>query len=245
MPLFMDRHDVPGATAEEMAAAHAADVSVQHNHGVRYLTYWFDNDARSVFCLAEGPSAQAVEEVHREAHGQTAGTIIEVEPGDLQAFLGTFPTHPVGEAYVAPGVRAVLFTDICGSIDLTQRLGDQASTDLVREHDEIVRDALGRWAGREVKHTGDGIMASFDSVAGAVEAAVAVQRALGDRNRARDTPFEVSIGISAGEPVTAGDDLFGATVQLAARLCAACRAGTDHDVRRRPRALHRQAARLR
>lgn len=219
MPLYLDRHDVPGATAEDLAAAHAADVGVQQNHDVRYLTYWFDPAAHTVFCLAEGPSRDAVEAVHREAHGLLAASIIEVEPGPVSGFLGAFPMHPVGTPYVASAVRAVLFTDICESTALTQRLGDRASTDLVREHDRIVRSCIETCGGREIKHTGDGIMASFDAPSSAVEAAVQMQRQLAERNRAADTTVDVRIGISAGEPITDGGDLFGATVQLAARLC--------------------------
>lgn len=225
MPLYLDRHDVPGATAEDLAAAHAADVGVQQNHDVRYLTYWFDPVACSVFCLAEGPSRQAVEDVHREAHGLLATTILEVEPGPISAFLGAFPVQPVGTAYVASAVRAVLFTDICGSTELTQRLGDRAGTALVREHDAIARRAVRSHDGREVKHTGDGIMASFDAPSAAVEAAIEIQQELSHRNRNAETPIEVRVGISAGEPLIDHDDLFGTAVQLAARLCAASRPG--------------------
>jgi class 3 adenylate cyclase len=220
MPLFMDRHDVPGASAEEIAAAHSQDVGVQSAHGVRYLTYWFEPDSGSVFCLAEGPSIEAVEQVHREAHGQMAGNIIEVEPGPVQAFFGSLPEHPVGTAYSESAVRAVLFTDICGSTEMTERLGDDRAMTLVHEHDAIVRDALTRHDGREVKHTGDGIMASFSSVSGAVEAAIAMQRRLSERDEDPDAHLDVRIGISAGEPVSDHDDLFGAAVQLAARLCS-------------------------
>ena len=225
MPLYLDRHDVPGATAEDLAAAHAADVGVQQSHDVRYLTYWFDPDACSVFCLAEGPSRQAVEDVHREAHGLLATTIVEVEPGPVSAFLGSFPTHPVGTAYVAAAVRAVLFTDICGSTALTQRLGDQGGTALVHEHDAIVRPILATTRGREVKHLGDGIMASFDAPSAAAEAAIAIQQATAKRNLTAETPIDLRIGISAGEPLIDEGDLFGATVQLAARLCSACSPG--------------------
>jgi class 3 adenylate cyclase len=226
VPLFMDRHEAPGATAAELAAAHAADVGVQHAHGVRYLTYWFDDEAGSVFCLAEGPDKEAVEAVHRESHGLLATSIIEVEPGPVESFLGPRPAHPVGEAYVESAVRAVLFTDMCGSTELTQRLGDEAATELVREHDAIVRSSLAEHDGREIKHTGDGIMASFRSVSSSVEAAATIQRGLVDRNLGATTPIDVRIGISAGEPVTEGEDLFGAAVQLAARLCGCGSAGS-------------------
>jgi class 3 adenylate cyclase len=220
MPLYMDRHHAPGVTAEDLAAAHAQDVGVQQNHGVRYLTYWFEEETGAVFCLADGPSKQAVEDVHREAHGLLASTIIEVEPGPVQAFFGAIPTHPVGEVYKESAVRAVLFTDMCDSTALTQALGDAASTALLREHDATVRATLAAHDGREIKHTGDGIMASFASVSEAVQAAIAIQTAIHDRNRTADTPMELRIGISAGEPVTENNDLFGAAVQLAARLCA-------------------------
>ena len=62
----------------------------------------------------------------------------------------------------------MLFTDICGSTAFTERLGDRASTDLVREHDRIVRGRIEAHAGREIKHTGDGIMACFDTPSVAV-----------------------------------------------------------------------------
>ena len=117
-------------------------------------------------------------------------------------------------------MRAIVFTDLCGSVAQTQQLGDAGHMTLLREHDEIVRAELAAHDGREVKHTGDGIMAAFASIASAVAFAVAVQRALSDRNDKADTPIDLSIGISAGEPVKdANDDLFGAAVQLAARLC--------------------------
>ena len=223
MPLYLDRHEAPGTTAEEVAAAHERDLAMQGKHDVRYLTYWFEPTDGSVFCLAEGPSAKAVEDVHREAHGLMASSVIEVEPGPVQSFFGKLPEHPPGHAYVASAVHAVLFTDICGSTEFTQTFGDVAGTALVREHDEVVRAGLAVHRGREVKHTGDGIMASFGSVSGAVQAATEIQQGFAARNLEAETPLDVRIGISAGEPVTDDvNDLFGAAVQLAARLCDSC-----------------------
>lgn len=109
---------------------------------------------------------------------------------------------------------------------LTQRMGDVAAMGVLRTHDEIVREALRSAEGREVKHTGDGIMASFSSVARTAGCAIGIQRGLEEHNRTGEWPIRVRIGLSAGEPVTENDDLFGATVQLAARICAAAQAGT-------------------
>ncbi len=93
--------------------------------------------------------------------------------------------------------------------------------EFLRVHDRIVRDALAAAKGREVKHTGDGIMASFVSAAAAVRCAMQIQRELARREREeQDHHIKVRIGGAAGEPVEQNNDIFGTTVQLAARLCS-------------------------
>lgn len=120
------------------------------------------------------------------------------------------------------GPLAVMFTDIVDSTTMTVTVGDDAAQYVVRTHNRIVRSALTNYSGREVKHTGDGIMASFATVSNAVEAAIEMLRRVAANNAAeRDIPLHLRIGINAGEPVIEDDDLFGITVQLSARLCAA------------------------
>ncbi len=82
MPLFLDIHNkIEGLTAEAAAAAHRQDLEVQHKYGVKYLRYWFDEGTGKVFCLIEAPNKEAAVAVHREAHGNVADEIIEVEEG--------------------------------------------------------------------------------------------------------------------------------------------------------------------
>jgi hypothetical protein len=81
MPLYMDVHNLPGATAKDVAAAHIKDLQEQDKHGVRYLKYWVDEEQGKVFCLIEAPNAEAANSVHREAHGLVADAIFEVEEG--------------------------------------------------------------------------------------------------------------------------------------------------------------------
>lgn len=126
MPIFLDRHDLSGLTAADIAEAHRKDLEVQGRYGVRFLTYWFDERRGTGFCL--------------------------IDEG-----------------------------------------------------------------GRKVKHTGDGIMASFPDAA-AVRCACAIQRAFEAFNLASAEPLRVRIGIHVGEPVEDSRDLFGAAVQMAARL---------------------------
>jgi len=221
MPMFLDRHDSPGLSATDLAAAHQQDLEVQERYGVKYHTYWFDPDAGTVFCLAEGPSKEIVNQVHAEAHGDLASVILELDPQmPLNMMLGNLPHHPAGTPYAEPALRAILFTDMRGSVAQTHALGDDGHLRLLRDHNEIVREHLAPHGGREVKHTGDGIMASFNSAVSAVAYGIAVQSQLDAHNAEAEVPLEVGIGISAGEPVTDdNDDLFGAAVQLAARLC--------------------------
>jgi hypothetical protein len=78
LPLYMDVHTIEGATEDDVAKAHAADLETQNEHGVRYLKYWVDEKAGKVFCLVDAPNAEAAETVHREAHGLVADEIYEV-----------------------------------------------------------------------------------------------------------------------------------------------------------------------
>jgi class 3 adenylate cyclase len=227
MPLYMDIHNIPGATTVLLDQAHAADLAEQGKYDVKYLKYWFNESAGKAFCLVEAPSPEAAQSVHREAHGQIAEKIIQVEPELAEAFLGGGKTDPSG-AVLAPGgagnerdpaIRTILFTDIVASTN--EALGDDAVMARLGVHDTIVRDALAASEGREVKHTGDGIMASFVSAAASVRCAARIQRAVAQyEDEHREYPVKVRIGAAAGEPVEHQHDLFGATVQLAARLCS-------------------------
>jgi class 3 adenylate cyclase len=225
MPLYLDRHHAPGATAVQIADAHKLDLTVQEKYNVRYVTYWFDDHDGMIFCLAEGPDRESLDAVHREAHGLVADNIIEVGSGPINAFLGERPDFASGVPYVAPGVRAILFTDICDSTAQTAELGDQGFMEVLRVHDDTVRSAIGRLGGREVKHLGDGIMASFNSVSSAVEAGIEIQQELRSANETSGRPLHIRIGISVGEPVTDHDDLFGTAVQLSSRLCGVATPG--------------------
>ena len=230
MPTYMDIHEIPGGiTAEEVAKAHAHDVAVEGKYGVHYHKYWVNESAGKIFCLCEAPNAEAAMQVHRQAHGMVAEKIIQVEPEVADLFLGGTEFNAAGAALLpggAPdardtGIRTVLFTDIVDSTSLTQKLGDDIAMEFLRAHDSIVRDALTAAKGREVKHTGDGIMASFVSAAAAVRCAMQIQRELARREREEhDHHIKVRIGGAAGEPVEQNNDIFGTTVQLAARLCS-------------------------
>lgn len=214
MPLYLDIHQLHGATSEDMAKAHTADLEAQRKYGVNYRKYWFNESCGKAFCLVEAPSAEAATRVHREAHGNVADKIIEVEPDLAEGFLGGGEVNEAGAVLLPgsgnaadPGIRTVLFTDIVNSTLLTQRLGDEKAMELIGLHDTIVRHALTAGHGREVKHTGDGIMASFVSAASAVRCALQIQSQLAQRAQ-DDLPLKLRIGGAAGEPVARATTTF-------------------------------------
>jgi len=233
MPLYMDIHIVPGATPDALEEAHNADLAVQDKHCVLCLKYWLNEEAGKVFCLFDAPNPEAAATVHREAHGLMAEKIIEVDRDMADGLLGPGAVNGAGAVLLAgqkdkhdSGVRTILFTDIVGSTEMTSRHGDDAAIIMLGTHDHVVRVALGANGGREVKHTGDGIMAAFNSAACAVRGASEIVGKLAAHNaEGPQYPVMVRIGISAGEPVEQHEDLFGSTVQLAARLCAQAEPG--------------------
>ena len=225
----MDIHSLPeGTNMEDIAKAHEKDMETQRKYGVEYSKYWVNESGKKLFCLCHAPNAEAAECVHREAHGLMAEKIIEIQPEVAEGFLGGVETNDVGAVLLPgagdardPGIRTVLFTDVVNSTTLTQSLGDEVALAILGVHDTIVRDALAALGGREIKHTGDGIMASFISAAGAVRCAIQIQRELDKHAKTHPNgALKVRVGAAAGEPVEQDNDLFGSTVQLASRLCA-------------------------
>jgi class 3 adenylate cyclase len=120
------------------------------------------------------------------------------------------------------GQRTFLFTDIVDSTRLVQSLGDERWRKLLARHDELLREKIVEGGGEVIKHTGDGFFAAFAGPRPALEAAIAIQRALAAELVAPD----VRVGAHAGEAFRSGPtDYGGEGVHLAARIGAAAGAG--------------------
>jgi class 3 adenylate cyclase len=226
MPIFLDRHDVVGASAEDVAELHVKDLEYQDKYGVKFLTYWFDAERRTTFCLLDAPDKETADKVHAEAHGHVANKMVAVDLSAVEAFLGRVqdPPSAMNTPIDDSAFRAIMFTDMVGSTEMTTKLGDTMAVEVLKAHDAIIRRSLEHHGGSEVKHLGDGIMASFEDVPASVACALEIQEQLAAHNELSTTPIRVRIGIHAGDPVEESDDLFGSAVQLAARICGVARA---------------------
>jgi class 3 adenylate cyclase len=105
------------------------------------------------------------------------------------------------------------------STALASRLGDRRWRSLLDLHDEVVRASLEKWSGHEVKHTGDGFLATFDGPARAIRCAEAV------RERLRPLGLEVRAGLHAGEIELRAGDIGGISVHIGSRVAALAASG--------------------
>jgi class 3 adenylate cyclase len=137
---------------------------------------------------------------------------------EIQEFLTGERPVPGAERVLA----TVLFTDIVGSTEWAARVGDQGWRRVLEEHNEIIRHQLDRFGGREVKTTGDGVLAIFDAPARAVRCALAI------RDRLRSSEISIRAGLHTGEVEVMADDIGGIGVHIGSRISAL--AGADEII---------------
>ena len=136
--------------------------------------------------------------------------------------------QPSAEAWAATrdALVAILVTDLAGFTPLVLRLGDVAAQRVIQAHNRVLRACLATHAGDEIAHTGDGVIATFRSVARALTCAGEIQNALRRYNRAHSRArLRVRIGVHCGEPLPEDGRLFGSCVNTAVRICSATDAG--------------------
>jgi class 3 adenylate cyclase len=124
------------------------------------------------------------------------------------------------------GTVTILFSDIEESTSLYERLGDLRAHEILRIHNEIVRQQIAAHRGTEVKALGDSFMVAFSSARRAALCAIAVQRSFAAYcERHPELPIRVRIGLHVGEAINESADYFGKAVILAARIAGLARGG--------------------
>ncbi|MEM7142208.1 MAG: AAA family ATPase [Actinomycetota bacterium] len=119
----------------------------------------------------------------------------------------------------------VVFTDLVGSTEMSNRLGPEKTEELRVTHFTLLRGAMENHGGTEVKNLGDGLMVVFPSQGAALAGSVAMQQAIDRHNRSGKEPLGVRVGAAIGDATPEDGDYFGEPVVEAARLCAKCDAG--------------------
>ncbi|MDX1627967.1 MAG: DUF4242 domain-containing protein [Fulvivirga sp.] len=221
MPIYMDRHFVPGITAKDAASAHREDVNIQEKLGCRAITYWVDEERDSAFCLIDAPDIETVKKMHDEAHGLVPHEIIPVNSNVVEAFLGRIsdPEVCISEdnlkIFNDPAFRIILVTKAKDPLLLVEELGKEKATELLQLKNNIIREQIQKYEGREVDLDGIGFVVSFISIVQAVDCARAIQKAL----HIAAELIDLRIGLHAGLPVNKHKQLFGKTINYARYLC--------------------------
>lgn len=200
--------------------------------------YILDVDVRNALALIQAPTLV----LHNEDNGTTPVTqgrylaehiagaelITYKTPGGLSEddvtdpivdAVARFVTGKRAEVEIDRVLATVLFIDIVGSTEMLATLGDRQWSQLLDHHDSAVREELRRFRGAEVKHTGDGFVATFDGPARAIRCAQAIMQEVGRLG------LMIRAGLHAGECELRGDDLAGLAVHVAARVCSAAGPG--------------------
>jgi class 3 adenylate cyclase len=141
--------------------------------------------------------------------------------GDIRSITGATEQFLTGHRHQQPSDRVlatVLFTDIVDSTRQAAELGDRRWRELLERHDEITREEIGQYQGREVKHTGDGFLATFDGPTRAVRCATALAE------RMPEIGVEIRSGLHTGECELRGDDIGGIAVHIGARIAGLAKA---------------------
>jgi class 3 adenylate cyclase len=137
--------------------------------------------------------------------------------GDIKSITGEVEQFLTGHRHEHRPDRVlatVLFTDIVDSTRRAAELGDRRWRELLERHDDITRNEIAHFQGREIKHTGDGFLATFDGPARAVRCAAALAE------RIPELDIDVRSGLHTGECELRGDDIGGIAVHIGARIAA-------------------------
>jgi class 3 adenylate cyclase len=147
-------------------------------------------------------------------------------PSPTPAARGEPQSDAAGPGRIPSGTLTILVSDIAGSTQIAEELGDQAWVRILDAHNAIVRQRFAQHHGTEVKAQGDGFLAVFPSARQAVLAAIAIQRAMADYRRDHpEVPIDLRVGLHTGEVVATDDDVLGQNVVVASRLADAAAPG--------------------
>lgn len=224
MPIFMDRHDVSAdVNAEHVAQLHTEDLKIQHLFGCKGMTYWFDGERKTAFCLIEAPNKEAIQKMHDQAHGDVPHMIIEVDSAVVESFLGRIEDPKKSQNTELniindPAFRTIVLIKL-EKLSLKFSGFDTRTKALQYSGNSIV-NTISNFKGRIVNQKPDYFLISFDSVTNAVSCAIEIKTNLeqGLVNEMEGI-LKVKIGLNAGVPVTEKGGLFEDTIRLSDRLC--------------------------
>jgi AraC-like DNA-binding protein len=224
MPIYMDRHDpFETVTAENILHMHQEDLKIQDQFGCKALTYWFDEKRQNAFCLIEAPNVKAIQEMHSHAHGDVPTSIIEVEAGIVELFLGRIedPEKSQNTEQQAINDSALRIIMVIALKRFVPIPNDYEQFKFLLHHfNNAILNQLDVHEGNLVKQTQNQFLVSFKSASQAVDTALSIQLLFeNSSNNIIKDQIHFKIGLSAGLPVTEKRLIFEDSIKLAERIC--------------------------
>lgn len=223
MPIFMDRHDIPAEiTPAHVAEMHQQDLKIQHIYGCKGLTYWCDPQRHNAFCLIEAPNKEAINAMHKHAHGGIPHKIIEVDTRVVESFLGRIEDPDMeGDAghlvIDDPAFRVIMSIE---TSNFLHRLEAKQYSIFTQKYHHSVGNTLEHFKGRIVKRDNHSYLVSFTSVTNAVLCAIKIQSNFKYITPKFDPAIrQLHIGIKSGTPVNDDESFFGRVVNTAQYMC--------------------------
>ncbi len=214
MPIYMDCHDTPGIKIEEAEKAHLKDLAVQEKYGVKYISYWVNEDSGKVFCLMKAPNKEAIHKTHLLANGIKTCNIVEVEGGLYSAFMGKDLMDRddlVVDENGTPdgGYRFILTLDIIAvtrlsdfidfdELKLPQKPLEAAERFILKNYGNVVNQL-----------SNDRVVAVFKTPESCLLCAKEIQEEFlshKEQYTSKEWNFRFTMGLCIGEPVTTTDD---------------------------------------
>ena len=212
MPIYMDRHDVAEeVTAEIVAALHKEDLLIQHQYCCKGLTYWYDDNRKTAFCLVEAPNKEAIAEMHAQAHGEVPNTIIEVDASIVESFLGRIEDPAKSQKTELNIVNDPAFRILV----VLQLFENELTTVPDNKLFTLIKTITEKNEGRLIKNSTNYLLISFTSTTKAIDASLAIKKVFSDF---KTNTKQLCIGVSAGVPVTKEHGFFEETIKTAMRL---------------------------
>jgi len=226
MPLFIDFHQLDFTpTIEEVKQGHEADLAVKDKHGVKFLQFWYNEQATTIFCLMEAPTAEAIERCHWEGAGDTPCNIQEVEPLYLRLFMGEAGSlkHDLTmtvDGQVDPAHRTLLLITLHQDTTEYSLLPYTPSAQLKQS----VIDMLSRFKGRFVEQLAESMLVGvFNSPTSALACIEDLNALLKQYQAETDSALLFRVALHSGQPLTHSGGFFERATQQTKRLCQASR----------------------
>lgn len=224
MPLYLDFHQLESLTLDDVKKAHLADLEHQEEFGVRFIQYWVNEKAGTIFCLMEGPDEDACVACHWASNSITPCTIQEVEPVYLKLFMGEgLPVDQeltlTEDGKADPANRTLLLADLNGKY-----LYKEHQIQVPVKSKNMVVEAIDKFDGRFVEHAAkDCLVGVFNSPLNAIRCSKNIQETFQRLNNKQkntaDWNVDFRISLIQGQPLTEEKGLFEAAIQQARRLC--------------------------